>query len=116
MDKVTTALDDDLNVAAAWGHIFDWVRNTNRDLSEGKLTPQQAAAHLTAWESIDAVFGVGAKQSITEVPAELLALLDEREAARKARNFKRADEIRSELKAKGWVIEDTPKGPKLKRI
>ncbi len=116
LNKVTAALDDDLNVAAAWGHIFDWVRNTNRELSERKLTAEHAARHLTAWERIDAVFGVGAKTGATEVPGELIVLLEERQAARKAKNFKRADEIREELKAKGWVIEDTPKGPKLKKI
>jgi cysteinyl-tRNA synthetase len=46
----------------------------------------------------------------------LLALLEERQAARKARDFKRADAIRDELKAKGWVIEDTPKGARLKKL
>jgi cysteinyl-tRNA synthetase len=49
-------------------------------------------------------------------PPELLALLEERQAARKAKDFKRSDAIRDELKAKGWSIEDTPKGPRLKRV
>ena len=48
--------------------------------------------------------------------AALLALLEERQAARKAKDFKRSDAIREELKTKGWMIEDTPKGPRLKRI
>jgi len=48
--------------------------------------------------------------------AEILALAEARTAAKKAKDFKRADAIRDELKAKGWVIEDTPKGPKLKKI
>jgi len=50
------------------------------------------------------------------VPAELLALLDQRQEARKAKDFKRSDAIRDELKAKGWQIEDTPKGPRLKPV
>ena len=45
-------------------------------------------------------------------PPEIPALLEARQAARKAKDFKRADAIRDELKAKGWVIEDTPKGPR----
>ena len=45
-----------------------------------------------------------------------MRLLEARQAARKAKDFKSADAIRDELKAKGWVIEDTPKGPKLKKI
>jgi cysteinyl-tRNA synthetase len=43
-------------------------------------------------------------------------LLDQRQAARKAKDFKRADAIRDELKAKGWMLEDTPKGARLKRV
>ena len=46
----------------------------------------------------------------------LLALAEERTAAQKAKDFKRSDAIRDELKAKGWVIEDTPKGIKLKKL
>ena len=47
---------------------------------------------------------------------EIVALLDERQAARKAKDFKRSDAIRDELKAKGWAIEDTPKGARLKKL
>jgi cysteinyl-tRNA synthetase len=46
----------------------------------------------------------------------LTALIIERQKARQAKDFNRADAIRDELKAKGWVIEDTPKGPKLKKL
>jgi len=65
---------------------------------------------------MDFVLGVGAKVLAAEAPAEIHALLEERQAARKAKDFRRADVIRDELKAKGWAIEDTPKGPKLKRV
>jgi cysteinyl-tRNA synthetase len=85
-------------------------------LAEGALSPEQAAANLAAWETMDQVLGVGVKEAVGDVPQELLQLLEERQAARKARDFKRADAIRDELKAKGWIIEDTPKGPRLKRI
>jgi cysteinyl-tRNA synthetase len=111
----SSALDEDLNVAAAWGVVFEWVRETNRKLAANELTAAEAARELNAWETIDCVFGIGVKTT-AEVPAELLALLDERQAARKAKDFKRSDAIRDELKAKGWVIEDTPKGPRLKKI
>jgi cysteinyl-tRNA synthetase len=43
-------------------------------------------------------------------------LVEERQAARKAKNFKRSDEIRDQLAKQGWVVEDTPKGPRAKRI
>jgi cysteinyl-tRNA synthetase len=91
------------------------VRELNRLIAAGELSASQAAAALATWQRIDSVFGLGAKGEVSP-PPELLALLDEREAARKAKDFKRADAIRDELKAKGWQIEDTPKGPRLKPL
>jgi cysteinyl-tRNA synthetase len=108
-------LDNDLNISGAWGVVFEWVRLTNRRAAEKALDATQAAAALAAWQRVDSVLGVGAAPE-AEVPAELNALLEERQAARKAKDFKRSDAIRDELKAKGWVIEDTPKGARLKRI
>ena len=80
-----------------------------------RLRAEKAAAALAAWERVDSVLGIG-KKSEAEVPAEITALAEARVAAKKAKDFKRADAIRDELKAKGWVIEDTPKGIKLKKI
>jgi cysteinyl-tRNA synthetase len=114
-DLFSAALDEDLNVSAAWRVVFDWVRDTNRLLTDNQYSPEQAAAALAAWQRIDSVFGIGEKAG-AEVPDELVALMEQREAARKARDFKRADAIREELKLKGWVIEDTSKGPRLKRL
>jgi cysteinyl-tRNA synthetase len=112
----SAALGDDLNVAAAWGSVFNWVRDTNKRLADNSLSTQDAAAALAAWAKVDSVLGVGAKAASEEIPAELTALLEARQAARAAKDFKKSDTIRDELKAKGWVIEDTPKGPKLKKI
>ena len=113
--EFTAALDDDLNISAAWAVVFDWVRDMNRRLAESSLSATEAAAALTGWDKIDSVLGISTK-SEAEVPAEILALAGARTAAKQAKDFKRADAIRDELKSKGWVIEDTPKGPKLKKI
>jgi cysteinyl-tRNA synthetase len=114
VDQFAAALDDDLNISGGWGAVFDWVRQTNRRLDETTLDAPEAGAALAAWETLDTVLGVGAPREL-EAPAEVIALLDARQAARKARDFKRADALRDELKAKGWIIEDTPKGARLKR-
>ena len=113
IEKFTAALDDDLNVSSAWGVVFDWVRDCNRRLADDSMDASTAAAELTAWERIDTVLGVGKAEE--EAPAEFIALLEERAAARKAKDFARADAIRDELTAQGWVIEDTPNGARLKR-
>ena len=115
LQRFSDALDDDLNVSAAWAAVFDWVNELNRRLAEKSLAPDTAATALTTWAKMDSVLGVGTKSDV-EIPAEISALLEARQAARKEKNFKRSDEIRAELTAKGWTIEDTPKGPKLKKI
>ena len=115
LTQFSGALDDDLNISGAWGAIFEWVRDTNRKLAENAMDPAAAAAALATWERLDSVLGVGAPKEV-EVPADILALVEARQAARKAKDFKRADAIRDELKAKGWVIEDTPKGARAKRL
>jgi cysteinyl-tRNA synthetase len=113
--KFASALEDDLNISEAWAVVFDWVRETNRRLADNALTPARAAVALATWEKMDSVLGIGTKSG-AEIPAEIQALAEARTAAKKAKDFKRADAIRDELKAKGWVIEDTAKGPKLKKI
>jgi cysteinyl-tRNA synthetase len=114
-EEFARALDDDLNISGAWGTVFEWVRETNRKIAERALDAAAAANALAAWEKVDAVLGVGAPKEV-EVPAEVTALLDARQAARKAKDFKHADAIRDELKAKGWIIEDTAKGARAKRL
>jgi cysteinyl-tRNA synthetase len=114
-DAVRHALTDDFNVSAAWGAVFDWVRNLNRRLAEGHVTATEAAAAFADWQQVDRVFAVSADLE-SEVPAEIAALLEQRQAARKAKDFARADAVREELRIQGWLIEDTPKGPRLKRV
>lgn len=112
--QVERMLDDDLNVSGAWGAVFEWKTDTNRQLAVGSLDSSGAAAALAAWNQVDSILGVGAPKE-EEVPSEISTLVEARQAARKSRDFKRADSIRDELKSKGWIIDDTPKGPRAKR-
>jgi cysteinyl-tRNA synthetase len=113
--QFSTALDADLCISAAWAVVFDWIREMNKRIAENSLSAQDAATTLRSWDKIDSVLGIGVKTE-TEIPTEILALADARTEAKKAKDFKRADAIRDELKAKGWAIEDSPKGIKLKKI
>jgi cysteinyl-tRNA synthetase len=111
----SAALDEDLNISAAWGALFDWIRENNKLLTANQLSPTQAASALAAWKQVEAITGLAARAE-QSAPPELVALLEERQIARAKKDFKRADAIREELKTNGWQIEDTPKGPRLKPL
>jgi cysteinyl-tRNA synthetase len=114
--KVNSAMDDDLNVSAAWGAIFVWISELNRAIAANELSANQAAAALSAWRQVGVgLFGLDMPGEI-EVPSDIAALFEARQIARKTKDFKKSDAIRDELKSKGWAIEDTPKGPKLKKL
>jgi cysteinyl-tRNA synthetase len=115
LPSFTAALDEDLNISGAWGAVFEWIREINRRIAEHSLSPTAAETALIEWNKVDSVLGIGAK-SETEISVEISALAEARVAAKKAKDFKRSDQIRDELKSKGWVVEDSPKGFKLKKL
>ena len=114
INQFTEVMDEDLNVSAGWGVLFEWVRELNRRMASQQLDALQAATARATWHRLDSVWGLGRQSAPTEAPQEIMELLHEREAARKSRDFKKADELRDQLKSQGWVIEDTPKGARLK--
>ena len=77
-----------------------------------------AAAVLGQFKDFDEVFAVFdvASADTDSVPAEITALVEERISAKKNKNYARSDEIRKELQAKGWIVEDTPAGPRVKKV
>jgi cysteinyl-tRNA synthetase len=116
ISKVRTFLDDDLNVSACWGAVFEWIRELNRALATNQLPASAAATALSTWRKIGLeLFGLNLLGEV-EVPADITALFEARQTARKTKDFQKSDAIRDELKSKGWAIEDTPKGPRLKKI
>ncbi len=117
MEQFSTMMDEDLNVSAAWGAIFEWVREEQPPAGCGPVRNEtaEAAAGLAAWNSMDLVLGI-TKLEESAAPAALQKLLEQRDAARKARDFQRAASRRGEFKAQGWAIEDTAKGARLKRL
>jgi len=108
-------LEDDLNISAALAALFDLVRDGNRLLDEGTVAGSAAAAFAGALEFCDQVLEVLEPEAAEGVPADVQRLAEERQAARKAKDFARADALRDQLAADGWVVEDTPKGPRVKR-
>ncbi len=113
LESVQLALDEDLNVSAAWAALFDWVRETNRQIAANALTQEQSAAALGAWDAVNRIFSIG-PESPQAIPPEIMEMLEQRQAARRARGFTKADALREAMLARGWVIEDTPNGARLK--
>jgi cysteinyl-tRNA synthetase len=111
------AMDDDLNTAEALGAVFEYIRdaNTAMDAGEFRAGNVQPAAALLA--RFDAVFDVlrPTVKSTAMSDSEVDRLIEERNKARKARNFKRSDEIRDQLLEAGIVLEDTRDGTRWKR-
>ena len=119
LTQFQNALEDDLNISAAWAAVFEWVRETNKHISANQITPQEAALLVATWQKINSVLGLHTRQEdelSEKLDESLQKLIDERTEAKKARDFEKADAIRDELKAQGWLIEDTPKGIKWKKI
>ena len=113
------ALGDDLNAAGALGALFDWIReaNTAVDRGLGIGDRERATAALARAEAVFGVFDGAAWKSgdASEEDAAITALVEEREAARKRRDWASADRLRRELEERSIVVEDTPHGPRWKR-
>jgi cysteinyl-tRNA synthetase len=139
--QMREALDDDLNTANALGAIFDMVREVNTLVDQGELRQDDKAPLLEALQKFDEIFDVlrdddaekmeramawaKAHGKLDEAKASLAAkmisdedtnrLIEERNAAKKARDFARADAIRAQLTEAGIVVEDTKDGVRWRR-
>jgi cysteinyl-tRNA synthetase len=111
------AMDDDLNTAEALAAAFEYVRETNTAMDAGEFRAANTAPALDFLSHFDSVFDVlrASAQPTGISDDEIKARIDERNQARKARNFARSDEIRKELAARGVTIEDTKEGTRWKR-
>ena len=108
------AMDDDFNTADAIAAVFDLVKFANTNVAEGS-SKAFADALRGKIQSLCDILGIITEKKAELLDADIEQLIEERQAARKAKNFARADEIRNELLEKGIVLEDTREGVKWKR-
>jgi cysteinyl-tRNA synthetase len=111
------ALDDDLNTAEALASAFEYVRDVNTAMDAGEFKAGNVPGALEFLQRFDSIFDVitpSAKEGAIS-DHEIEEWIAERTAAKKARNFARADEIRSILAARGVILEDTKEGVRWKR-
>ena len=108
------SMDDDFNTADAIAAVFDLVKFANTNVAEGS-SKAFADALRGKIQSLCDILGIITEKKAELLDADIEQLIEERQAARKAKNFARADEIRNELLEKGIVLEDTREGVKWKR-
>jgi cysteinyl-tRNA synthetase len=109
------ALDDDLNVSAGLGAVFDLVRELNRRIERRSLSPADAGRALATLRDVDQVLAVLPNEAV-ELEPEVAAILQAREAARAAHDWAASDRLRDELAAHGVAVEDTRDGQRWRRI
>lgn len=114
-ERFEAALDDDLNIAGALGAVFEMVREVNRALAQQQLSSSAAQQVIALMQRFDTVLGL-LTPSEEEVDTQVAALLQERQEARQRRDFAHADALRAQLLEHGYSVEDTPQGPRLKRL
>jgi cysteinyl-tRNA synthetase len=109
------ALDDDLNISAALAALFDLVRELNRRIDARSLSTDDGGRAVAWLRDVDRVLGVLPDEA-DELPADLRRLLEDRVAARTARDWAASDRLRDELAARGIAVEDTRDGQRWRRL
>ncbi len=115
LKNFTASMDDDFNTAAALAAIHDMVREVNTILSSQGITFEEKEVVLDTIAKFDSVLGIFGPEDSTDLDAEIEALVEERQEARRNRDFARSDEIRDLLAEKGIILEDTKDGVRWKR-
>jgi cysteinyl-tRNA synthetase len=115
LSEFEAGLEDDLNTSVALAAVHDLTREVNRALAEHRLRADDQRALLDAISRFDSVLNVFGRPAREMLDSEVQALIDERQEARRRRDFARADEIRDQLAARGITLEDTRDGVRWKR-
>jgi cysteinyl-tRNA synthetase len=116
-DHFAASLADDLNISAALAALFDFVRDMNGICDTGQISKNEAHKALELMKNFDSVLGVlSFEKQEPIIPAELQDAFERRLKARQEKNWKLADELRDFIHQRGYMIEDTPHGVRLKKI
>ena len=108
-------MDDDLNTSIALAAVHNLSREVNTALARKQVKAEDQRELLAAIDRIDTVLNIFGEQQREMLDSEVQSLIDERQEARRRRDFRRADEIRDELSSRGIILEDTKDGVRWKR-
>ena len=109
------AMDDDLDMPVALASIFRFVREINKYLDKEQILEENKLEITEYFESINKILGVLSNETINfEISDDIKILVAERDEARNMKDWKKSDEIREELSRRGYIVEDTEKGTRIK--
>ena len=109
--KFEEKMDDDLNISEALAVVFSFITDINKE----KISKKNADDILKLMKEFDSVLGIIDFKK-ENIPGEILQLVEERENARKNREWEKADKARKEIKEKGFIVEDTKEGARVKKV
>ncbi len=115
LKELEAAMDEGLNTSVALASLHNFIREINSLVSAENLLSDDQSRALDVIESFDSVLGVFGKDKVVDLDSEIEHLIEERQAARRNRDFSRADEIRDQLLSRGIILEDTKDGVRWKK-
>lgn len=110
-----SAMDDDLNTPLALAALYNFITETNKEITKHKLDSREAAEALATFEKMNKVFGLRFPEKEIKIPENIKSLAVARLEARKNKDFQKADELRKNIEKKGFEIEDLDGGYKIKK-
>jgi cysteinyl-tRNA synthetase len=117
LTEFKNSLGDDLNISGALGAVFNLQKEANRLIDKEMLSQKDAENIINTYNEFNKVLGVFSFKNLhTAVPNEIITMTEERQKARKNRDFATADGLRDKIKTMGWSVEDTPNGPRYTKL
>jgi len=116
--KFAEAMNNDFNTSLSLTHLYGLAREINKIISKQKISPEQAERIVQSSRELGGIFGILEKEVLIEekLPKEVEKLIQQREEARKRKDWKTADRIREEAKRLGYILEDTPEGVRWRKM
>ena len=109
------AMDDDLNTADGIAAVFELIRKINTALADPNVTKGDVSAYFDEFTALTNVLGLMYNNNDDEIPADIQELIEQRKAARKAKDFALADKLRDEITSRGYIVEETRQGTVVKK-
>lgn len=115
--RFAEAMNNDFNTPQALTHLYAFAKKANSVMSKQKVSLETAQKAISTMTELANIFGILEKRvSSEEVPEKVKELAAQREEARKRKDWKEADEIREQIKALGFILEDTAEGPRFRKL